>query len=71
MKARTAAAVLALTLLSGCASTNPYKDSLVRFGQTGKAVQPMLRTPADPSEEALQAAFGIAVEECLKVGASR
>ena len=68
MKARTAAAVLALTLLlGGCISTNPHKDALRRFGECGVAVQPMLRAPADPSEEAVQEAFKIACDEALKV----
>ena len=68
MRTRTAAAVLALTLLlGGCVSTNPHKDALRRFGECGLAVQPMLRAPADSSEEALQDAFKIACDEALKV----
>ena len=54
--------------VAGCISTQVRDDSLAEFGRTGRAVQPFLRAPADPSEAALLKSFDRAITECEKSG---
>lgn len=60
--------LLGAVLLGGCASSDPYKDALGRFGDTGAAIQPHLKPPGDPSVQALYDAFDMAVKEAQKAG---
>lgn len=54
--------------VAGCVSTQIRDEALAEFGRTGRAVQPLLREPADGSEKALLRAFDTAVTECEKFG---
>ena len=58
---------LGAVLLGGCATNSAaYKDALVRFQTTGKAVELHLTPAADPSVQALYDAFHAAINEPVK-----
>lgn len=51
--------LLAVLSLSGCVSTNPYRDSYIRYAETGAEIQKHLPAPKDDSEKALFDSFDL------------
>lgn len=69
---QTALPALLVASLSGCASLDSaYRESYIRFGETGAAVRPFLKDPPDASVKALYDAFDANIAEALRAREAR